>query len=112
MMIYEAVCAFLGVVPSFDPSPLLPSPDVPLVDLSGQSYRSEQELLREAVRSVYDIEADDAALRPLGELPAAQRAAHFDALRKNYRRRREFGHTTVRLPAGSEAGPALSGLGF
>jgi erythronate-4-phosphate dehydrogenase len=71
-----------------------PQADVPRLDFSAR-LESDEELLRSAVLAVYDIEADDRALRHAVTQP--DRGAAFDLLRKTYRRRREFHHTTLVL---------------
>jgi erythronate-4-phosphate dehydrogenase len=109
--IYEAACAHLGRTPDWDPTPLLPAPECPEVTVSGEL--SPQEAVREAVRAVYDIHGDDAGLRELSEIPEVERAAHFDRLRKEYPRRREFLHTTVHIePSNAKTEEVLRGLGF
>ena len=71
-----------------------PQVDVPRLDLSDRR-ESDEELLRSAVLKVYDIREDDRALRDGVAQP--DRGAAFDRLRKSYRRRREFHHTTLVL---------------
>ncbi len=70
-------------------------PDVPRLDVRDRGERDE-DLLRSAVLAVYDIQEDDRAMRQAVAEP--DRAARFDLLRKTYRRRREFHHTTLVLP--------------
>lgn len=112
VMIYEAVCRHLGATPSWDPTPLLPAPEVPEIDLRGVEAARTQDVLAYCVKKVYDIEQDDADLRHLLALAPREQAAWFDRLRKEYRRRREFQHTRVLHAPGCEAGAALGGLGF
>jgi erythronate-4-phosphate dehydrogenase len=69
-MIYEAACRHFGVEPVW--KPVLPAPLA--VDLTGE--------LRDVVRRMYDISADDAALRA--------NIRGFDKLRAEYPVRREF----------------------
>jgi len=91
--IYEAFCAFLGIAPIWDPAPLLPAPEIPELQIDPDHPKA----LDSAVHTVYDIMRDDAALRGLCGVPANERAAYFDLLRKKYPRRREFFNTRVRL---------------
>ncbi len=84
-MIYEAVCRFLGVAPSWQPQ--LPPPMQPV--LIGED-------LRAVVRQAYDIRADDAALR---RAPTA-----FDRLRAEYPVRREFHNYATGVPGASDLG--------
>ena len=108
-MIYEAACRFLGVAADWDPTPLLPAPECPHVDIDG----SAPEALRKAVRAVYDITQDDAATRSLLDCAEADRAKRFDQLRKEYPRRREFFNTKARVaPRNADLERCLAGLGF
>jgi erythronate-4-phosphate dehydrogenase len=110
-MIVNAAREHFGLDGAWRAGALLPPPAVPVCELD-PAGRSCQSLLHEAVSAVYDITADDAALRA-GLAEPATLPARFDRLRKEYPRRREFPNTTVRLrgPA-PEAAAALAGLGF
>jgi len=110
-MIYQAACRALGIEPTWRAAPLMPQPQHPrlVLDCSGLD---EEDVLREAVLTVYDIEADDRALR-CGPSDPAARGAFFDHLRKTYPQRREFHNTTVVLRGGSPSLAAkFKGLGF
>lgn len=110
--IYEAACRFLQIEPAWDPSPLLPAPECAEVRLRG-GCGDVEEALRGAVRQVYDIRRDDAAMRELPDLPVERRGAHFDRLRKEYPRRREFFNTrAVVEPVDPELTATLAGVGF
>jgi len=110
-MIYEAACDFLGVRPTWDPTPLLPAPPVERLELDGKM--PDEEIIRGAVLAVYDIEGDDARLRRISSMPESERGAYFDSLRKNYPMRREFRFTTVILKGGrEETADCLKRLGF
>lgn len=114
MMVYREACRFLGCSPTFDPTPHLPPPEVPHLDLCDtDTDGGQQASVDRAVRAVYDIEQDDRRLRAAstGSEPVA--TAAFDDLRRHYPQRREFRFTKVRLPvtAGAAAGQ-LAGLGF
>ncbi len=101
--IYHAACQHFGVAPSWTPDALLPPPEVPSIDGA--------ESLLEIIRKLYTIHTDDAHLREALALPPEERGKHFDNLRKNYRQRREFQHTTV-LNAPAELVATLKGLGL
>lgn len=96
-MIYEAFCRQFGLPATWRPS----LPAGPRIEASVGSGEDEEDLLRRLLRQVYDICADDAALRA--------NVGGFDKLRAEYRVRREF-HTVElvgkRLPA------VLGALGF
>ncbi len=111
LMLHAALCAWLQR-PADPPdlSTVLPPPAVAHVDLVHVAG-SDEDLLRAAVSAVYDIAADDRALREAVGQP--DRGAQFDRLRKNYPRRREFPHTTVAVPCGRAALVArTASLGF
>lgn len=134
-MLFQALCRWLNRPADSDLSDLLPPPMVPRIDLTqivakrrGASpqasdfrsgvgtplLREDEDLVRTVVSAVYDIKEDDRALR--GALANADRdaiGAQFDLLRKTYRRRREFCHTTVVLPGERDAlVRTLTNLGF
>ncbi|MBN1675638.1 MAG: 4-phosphoerythronate dehydrogenase PdxB [Kiritimatiellae bacterium] len=112
VMVYRQACRFLGRAPAWRHEPLMPEPLVPELDVEA-GERQPEAVLREIVRRVYDIEADDRRLREGREGGAAARAAHFDALRKNYPMRREFPFTRVRLRGAPEPlGETVRRLGF
>jgi erythronate-4-phosphate dehydrogenase len=109
-MVYQAACRFLGLAPQWSLADALPShsfiiqPDLTLDDVA---------LLHQLIRTAYDIEEDDRNLRKLPGLPAADRGAWFDGLRKHYRARREFAYYRVLLPPARDAlATCLSQLGF
>lgn len=108
-MIYKAACEFLDVPPTWDPAPVLPTPDCPQIDLNPQ----QENVLHKTVQQVYDIMSDDKRTRKLSTTPEPERGKFFDALRKNYPRRREFANTRVRLENQDPLlGDQLNGLGF
>jgi erythronate-4-phosphate dehydrogenase len=90
----------------------LPTPPVPewWADAAG---RSEEDVLRELVLSVYDIEADSRRLKASCVADDAARSAAFDLQRGKYPMRREFASTRVTLAHASKALLAkIRGLGF
>jgi erythronate-4-phosphate dehydrogenase len=108
VMVYREACRFLGVEATWTPDDLLPSPALPHVTVDAAG-RSNEAVLWEVVRQLYDVEQEDAALRTDTPDPAS----HFDALRKNYHVRREFRFTTVRIINGTpQLRDAFTGLGF
>ncbi len=110
--IYEAACAFLGIAPAWDPTPLLPAPEVPEARVNG-APRSVQSELTATVCRVYNILDDDRRMRELLTMPVAERGAYFDRLRKEYPRRREFHNTRANVsPPNAEIAEALASLGF
>ena len=101
-MIYEAACEFLGLAPTWRPSDSLPPPEHAAVKVDAER-RNGEDVLREIVSTLYDIEADDARLRAVRDLAAGERGACFDQLRKTYPIRREFFNTTVTLRGADDA---------
>ena len=100
--IYELIAGWLGLEARWAAAPLLPEPEFPVLELDAVD-RPDEDVLREAVLTVYLIARDDRALRESLQLGSAQaRGAAFDALRKNYPRRREFALTRIELHGGSD----------
>jgi erythronate-4-phosphate dehydrogenase len=110
-MVLEALCEHFGIERNWDPSPLMPPPANPRVDVPAGA--GVQEALGRAVRAAYDIEQDDGRLRAMLERPAEERAAYFKALRRDYPVRREFPETTAVLAeAAAAVVEALGAVGF
>ncbi len=109
--IYRAACEALNLEATWEPSALMPPPQHPHLTLEC-SGRHDEDVVREAVLTIYDIEADDRALRK-SPADAEARGAYFDHLRKTYHERREFHNTTLVLRDGSPGlARKLAGLGF
>lgn len=104
---YEAACAFLGIAPVWRYAP--PDPP-PTLETDARGFA----VVRDLVLRAYDIRRDDAMLRALLPMPAAQRAAGFDRLRRDYPPRREYAAWRYRLNPGigDELQRQLAGLGF
>jgi erythronate-4-phosphate dehydrogenase len=67
----------------------------------------------EVVRGVYDVRADDAALRRAAEMDPVEAAAEFARLRTEYRVRREFASCEIDAAGLSPHAAAILGaLGF
>lgn len=108
-MVLQACCAHLG----------LPVPDTQQIQAISPSIcvdinLSGADLIREAVRAVYDVRKDDERMRSAMNCPAEQRAQKFDELRKNYPERREFGAVQIEnwREFTAEKQQLLRGLGF
>jgi erythronate-4-phosphate dehydrogenase len=63
----------------------------------------DETALHEIVRKVYDIEADDALIRRAAARSVTDRSRKFDALRKDYRPRREFSNSSLQLKNARES---------
>lgn len=112
--VYRAACRFFEAPVSWTPVPdSLPPGGTREVDARGQS---DEEVLHQLVRSVYDLEADDRALRGDTDgwsAPTETRAERFTRLRATYPERREFSAFTVTLLNGSpELARKIRALGF
>jgi erythronate-4-phosphate dehydrogenase len=92
-MIYEAACKFFGFQPTWTPT--LPPPPVPKIELSVSSAEDDESAMQRIIKHVYDITADDAALR--------KNMQSFDKLRAEYPIRREFFNTELVLCGASES---------
>jgi erythronate-4-phosphate dehydrogenase len=85
-LLYAALCRHLGVPPTWHPAPPPEAPPALVPEALGGGEAG----LARAVAACYDIAADSAVLKATLALPAAARAARFDALRRDYPIRREF----------------------
>ncbi|MGQ0595184.1 MAG: 4-phosphoerythronate dehydrogenase [Gammaproteobacteria bacterium] len=105
-MLYAAACAFFAIPCRWSPSSRS-GPEIALVS------RDPREAQRQAVLVAYDVREDDRALRACLSGAGGALGRSFDALRANYRERREFSAHEVRVNRGS-AGlhTALADLGF
>ncbi len=92
-MIYEAACRFFEIVPTWRPK--LPPPALPDLELFVIPTDDDEDVLRHVIRRLYDITADDAALR--------KNVPQFDKLRAEYPVRREFFNTRVQLRGGRQS---------
>ena len=109
-MIYEALCKFFKLAPTWTPK--LPPPPVPQLRIFSEAGMDDEDALRDAIQRVYDITADDAALRKDLRAPDGI-GVKFDKLRAEYPVRREFFNTTLTLGGASESLRAkFAGLGF
>jgi erythronate-4-phosphate dehydrogenase len=91
---YNELCNFFEVPKTWDIGATLPQPPVPIleVDCTG---RDDEEILHQLIKAVYDIETDDTLIRKAAVADEIVRARNFDALRRQYRTRREFGSTQI-----------------
>ncbi|MGD2137037.1 MAG: 4-phosphoerythronate dehydrogenase PdxB [Gammaproteobacteria bacterium] len=85
-MIYGAACRYFGQTPQWHAQDDLP----PAPSLAAPECGEVMSEIRAAVLAAYDIRRDDLRLRHMLDLPAAERLAWFDRLRKDYPVRREF----------------------
>ncbi len=111
MMVYQAACKALGLSANWDPSTVAPpTPDV--IDLDVRALPHNQALLA-AVRTFHTHEPDDAMMRAVVQDPVPQRGKNFRAYRRNYRVRREFHTSRLRLQGGdAHLRQSLTQMGF
>jgi len=109
-MVYRAACDFLGVAASYTFE--LPEPPVPYIRVEADG-RADEDVLRDLVLKVYEIEADSDRLRAASGAGVAERAAAFDKQRSSYPMRRQFESTRVEMSGAGEAlRDKIRGLGF
>jgi len=104
-MIYHALCAHLGITEQWSSEAVLTPPEDALIEVdTGMSW---QQCLYQTITRVYDVRDDDRALRRSASMPATERGAYFDRLRKEYPRRREFSQYRLNLHETGVRDPAL-----
>jgi erythronate-4-phosphate dehydrogenase len=92
-MIYNALCKFLDVKPSW-------RPDIPKIqdkEMRLSEGKSDEEKLYRLFSSIYDIEKDDEVMSKLLTYEPNERAKYFELLRKKYPVRREFSNYSVQI---------------
>lgn len=94
LQVYQAACAFLGKDPG--ETPTFPPAEVATLTIDCTD-KSDEAVMRIAVRATCDIEGDTARFRAAFDGNVDRRKANFDALRKNYPFRRLFSATTLTL---------------
>jgi erythronate-4-phosphate dehydrogenase len=112
IMIYLASCQYFNIRPHHTINDFLPKPPIPSIELNATSG-DEQEIIRQAVKKIYDIEADDQRMREILNVPTYNRGKLFDELRKTYPVRREFQNTSIVLAdKNSTLAKKFAGIGF
>jgi erythronate-4-phosphate dehydrogenase len=98
---YNELCNFFEISKDWNIAESLPAPEVPAlgIDCTG---RDDEQILREIIGQVYNIETDDTLIREAAVHDEIERARGFDALRKSYRIRREFNNTELDLQNASD----------
>ncbi len=88
-MVYEALCAFLNVSPTWDYRKHIET-DIPLPRPALHPDLSLWYRLFRIIRHVCPIDQDDRKLRELADLPDSERGTAFHRYRNHYAARREF----------------------
>lgn len=105
VQVYREACHFFEAEPVWNPIPLLPSLELPELQIDSRG-KTDNEVLADVIKAAYDIETDRLTVDDIPQ---------FDKLRANYRIRREFRNTTVSI---NEKRPVLTkklrtiGFGF
>lgn len=99
-MIYQALCQFLGLPARKKSGQFMADPA--LSKLSFTSSANAQDAAHVAIRACYDVRRDDARYRRVLALAPEERAAAFDAMRRDYPVRREFSSTKIQLKGGAK----------
>lgn len=112
VMLYEALARRYGWPPETEATIGLKAEPKEIHGPDASAGLLEQ--LHRAVQQAYDIRRDHKDLRKAAECQGPERGAYFDALRKNYPLRREFGNYRVSSGQGysAEAVEILTMLGF
>lgn len=97
-IIYDALCSFLGEEKKWQPH--LPEVSGSRIEISNSGNITEDSA--KIFNTIYDIGRDDADMRKLINMPAAERPHHFDLLRKNYPLRREFSNYSIAMQSEDE----------
>lgn len=98
---HNELCNFFEIHKHWNVADSLPEPDIPNLEIDCTG-RDDDEVLHEIIKQVYNIETDDTHIREAAVPCEIDRARNFDALRKNYRTRREFMNTKVSAGNASE----------
>ncbi len=112
-MVYDALCAWLGVQPKWRHEQHLPEDAFIMMQAGELRDATPEEQVTEVLLRACPLLRDDAALRAVGALPREERARAFATLRAEYPVRREFHRTRVyALGFDEQAFAMLGALGF
>ncbi len=110
-MIYRKVCQMLGLPARYSGAQFMEEP--PLSRLAFTSTADPEWCIHTAIRACFDVRHDHSQLMKTLLAQSEERGDLFDALRKNYRCRREFSGVKIQLKQGdSELFSAFKALGF
>ena len=91
IILYNALCNFLNVSPTWRPQ--LPAVNEEIIISDSDIQQSLQKIFSK----IYKIEKDDLNMREIERFDPKEKEIYFDTLRKNYLLRREFPNYRVRL---------------
>ena len=89
-MIYRAACEFFKLNATWQPQ--LPPPPVPQLEVAAAPGENDEDVLRRVIKHVYDITADDAALRKIVQRPRWNRGKLRQTARRVSRPARVLQH--------------------
>ena len=96
VMLYEALCDYLGVEPAWDPQTVLRPDDPDALHAHPPDPRLPRtEWLHHLARQAYDLAADDARMRRIRDRDPDERGDYFSHLRATYPTRREMQQHTI-----------------
>jgi erythronate-4-phosphate dehydrogenase len=104
-MVYDACCRFFELDPFWN-SEDVPGPSMQPVEINARD-RSPQEVLTELALTAYPILRDDQMLRAGADTDPVKMGRHFQACRRDYPVRHEFGSHRFTL---SDATPAVADM--
>ncbi|WP_236632045.1 4-phosphoerythronate dehydrogenase PdxB [Endozoicomonas montiporae] len=111
VMVYQALCRFLGLPARVSQRDLTPLPPLMKLDFTGTVDADQATSV--AMRATYDIRRDDALMRRLLKMEPEARRLAFDFMRKNYSERREFSTLKIDARRSEQAvQERLAALGF
>jgi erythronate-4-phosphate dehydrogenase len=84
--IYNKLCQFLGKMPTWDPSGLLPSPQNSNIAINAIN-QCEERVLQQIIAQAYDISADDKKLRQVMQSKQLPISVVFENTRRQHLRR-------------------------
>ena len=112
IMIYNSACLCFGLDAKYTIADFLPAPDVAEIKVD-PTADAEQNIIHDAVQSIYVINRDDFNTREILIVEPEARSKWFDDLRKNYPIRREFQNTRIIIDdKSSKLAAKLQGIGF
>ncbi len=93
LMIYSALCNFLGVKKSFKPEDKhLANREIDLIE-----SQSVEQTLNGLTSKIYNIKKDNELMKQMINKSKDEQSSYFNNLRKNYETRREFSNYKIKL---------------
>jgi erythronate-4-phosphate dehydrogenase len=112
VQVRDALARYAGIDPAGLSVLETPHAGFPPIDIPGAAG-SDEDIIRQAVSTAFDIALDDRLLRESLAVPPAERPRAFARMRTGYRVRREFAAWMINLPPERTAvGRTLAAMGF